>query len=143
MSINRNTEIANLFLARIGKGASPEEIAGMFSESPDWNIPGDSGVFPWVGHQTGREAVLSFVRQSASMIERIDLQVHEILASENRAIIYGELASRVVSTGKVIETPWTIVLTISQGLITRFLMLEDSFAVALAAGSSKLHHPDN
>ena len=67
------------------------------------------------------------------MIERIGLEIHDVVASEERAIIFGELASRIKGTGKVIETAYAIVLTISGDEITRFLMLEDSFATSKAA----------
>ena len=36
-------------------------------------------------------------------------------------------------TGKIIETDFAIVLTVANGEIVRFQMLEDSFAVAQAA----------
>jgi uncharacterized protein len=48
-------------------------------------------------------------------------------------VIVGELASRVKSTSKTVETAFAFVLTVSGGEITRFRMLEDSFAVSRAA----------
>jgi ketosteroid isomerase-like protein len=86
-----------------------------------------------VGHKRGRAAVVEFVRDSSAMIERISLAVHDVLASEARAIIVGALSTRIKATGKSVETPYAIVLTMADALITEFLMLEDSFAVALAA----------
>jgi len=132
MSIESNLNIAHQFLARLGSGDSPESMAEMFSADLDWNIPGEAGVLPWVGHQTGRSAVINFLRDASHMLERIGLDIHDVVASSDRAIIVGALASRVVSTGKTIETPYAIVLTIADGQITRFLMLENSFAVAMA-----------
>jgi hypothetical protein len=52
------------------------------------------------------------------MIERIGLEVHDVLASEERAIIFGELASRIKSTGKTVEQAYAIVLTIAGDEIT-------------------------
>jgi hypothetical protein len=57
-------------------------------------------------------------------------KLHDVLTNESRAVIVGELASRVKSTGKTIETAFALVLTISGGEIVRFQMLEDSFAVS-------------
>jgi ketosteroid isomerase-like protein len=133
MSVKKNLDIAQQFLAKLGSGAAPEEIAQLFSADLDWNIPGDSGVLPWVGHRVGREAVADFVRDSGQMIERLGLEIHDVIASDERAIIFGELATRVKSTGKVIQTAYAIVLTVVGDEITRFLMLEDSFATAEAA----------
>jgi uncharacterized protein len=133
MSVKKNLDIAQQFLTKLGEGASPEEVAKLFSADLDWNIPGDTGVLPWIGHKTGRGAVVDFVRDTGQMIERIGLEVLDVLASEERAIIFGELASRIKSTGKTVEQAYAIVLTIAGDEITRFLMLEDSFATANAA----------
>ena len=133
MRREENLTIANEFLSRMGSGESPQAIAEMFSADLDWNIPGDADALPWIGHQTGRLAVINFLRDSGQILERLKLDVHEVLASDDRAIILGDLASRVLSTGKTIETAYAIVLTIADGKITRFLMIEDSFATAMAA----------
>ena len=133
MSVQNNLAVAQQFLAKLGADAPPEEIAKLFSADLDWNIPGETGVLPWIGHKTGRGAVIDFVHDSRQMIERLGFEVHDVLASEERAIIFGELASRIKSTGKTIEQAYAIVLTIVGNEITRFLMLEDSFATANAA----------
>ncbi|WP_280570753.1 nuclear transport factor 2 family protein [Chromohalobacter sp. 296-RDG] len=135
MSEQKNLEIANQFLAKLGAGAPPEEIAELFSADLDWHIPGDDGVLPWIGHKSGRIAVADFIRDTGEMIERLGLEIHEVLASDDRAIIFGELATRTKNTGKTIDTAFAIVLTVSDDEIIRFLMLEDSFAVAAAARS--------
>lgn len=129
MNIQKNLDIAR----QLGAGASPEAISMMFSSDLAWHLPGDPSVLPWVGHKRGRAAVVEFVRDSSAMIERISLAVHDVLASEARAIIVGALSTRIKVTGKIIETPYAIVLTMADALITEFLMLEYSFAVALAA----------
>ena len=67
------------------------------------------------------------------MIERVNFDVHDILAGNERAVILGSLASKLKRTGKVIKTDFAIVLTIANGEIVRFQMLEDSFAVSQAA----------
>jgi len=55
------------------------------------------------------------------------------LADEGRAVIFGNLASKVNATGKIIESPFALILNVSDGKITRFQMLEDTFAVSRAA----------
>jgi ketosteroid isomerase-like protein len=68
-----------------------------------------------------------------SMIERISFEVHDILSGNDRAVILGSLASRIKRTGKIVKTDFAIVLTVVNGEIVRFQMLEDSFAVSQAA----------
>jgi len=67
------------------------------------------------------------------MIERISFEVQDILAGDNRAVILGSLASKLKRTGKIVKTDFAIVLTVTNGEIVRFQMLEDSFAVSQAA----------
>lgn len=136
MSQEQNIEVAQSFLASLGRGDAPESVAALFTEDVEWHIAGDVGVLPWIGHKTGRAAVIDFIRDSGEMLERLKFDVVDITASDTRAIILGELASKMKSNGKVIETTFAVVLTISEGKITRFHMLEDSFAVSRAARAS-------
>jgi uncharacterized protein len=133
MSREQTRQTAEQFLQLLGTGANVETIADMFSSNADFQIPGDSSALPWIGSKAGRDAVLEFFSSTRKLLEPLRLHVDEILANETRAVILGELASRVKSSAKVIETPFCIALTIADGEITRFLMLEDSFAVHKAA----------
>lgn len=125
-------QLARAFLTRLGSDVEPTKLAELFSEDLEWEVAGDTSVLPWIGRKSGRSAVVDFAKDSASMIERIRLDVDDIVASENRAVILGSIVSRVKQTGKVIETYFGIILTIIDGEIVRFQMLEDSFAVSRA-----------
>jgi hypothetical protein len=125
--------IARQLLNDIGSGAEPDQIAALFSMDVQFEIPGDVGALPWIGRWTGREAVSEFIRGTRRLIERVRFNVEAILADRDRVVIVGDLASKVVTTGKTIESPFALILTVSEGKITRFQMLEDSFAVSAAA----------
>jgi len=133
MTAQTNHRLAEQFLGKLGSGASAEEIAALCAPDLDWNIPGDTGVLPWVGHKTGSSAIAEFVRDTQTMIQRESLEIRDILASEHHAVILGHLRSRIIATTKVIDSAFAIVLTLSADKITRFLMLEDSFATSNAA----------
>ena len=47
--------LAQRLLAAIGEGAPADAIATMFSEDAPFEIPGDDGVLPWIGHRTAVE----------------------------------------------------------------------------------------
>jgi ketosteroid isomerase-like protein len=133
MNQNDTLRLAQEFLHRMGTGAEPAEIAKLFSETLEWEIAGDTGVLPWIGRKSGRAAISDFVRDSRAMIERITFEVHDILASDKRAVVLGSLASKLKRTGKIVTTDFAIILTVSKDEIVRFQMLEDSFAVSQAA----------
>ena len=133
MNQNDALRLAQEFLCHMGSGVEPSEIAKLFSETLEWEIAGDTGALPWIGHKSGRAAITDFVRDSRAMIERISFEVHDILASDQRAVILGSLASKLKRTGKIAKTDFAIILTVSDGEIVRFQMLEDSFAVSQMA----------
>ena len=92
-------------------------------------------MLPWIGRSTGRGAVSEFIRGTRHLIERVRFDVQGVLADSDRAVIFSDFASKVIKTGKTIESPFALILTVSKGKITRFQMLEDSFAVSAAARS--------
>lgn len=135
MSASSNIQLAQKLLAGIGEGQDPEAIAALFSQDASFEVPGDDGVLPWIGHRTGRQAVVRFVSAVRALTEPLSFAVEEIIASEAQAVVLGQLASRIKATDKVVETAFAIVLTVSSAEIVRFRMLEDSFAVSRAARS--------
>jgi uncharacterized protein len=133
VSQEQTVRIARQLLADIGSVAEPDEIAELFSADIQFEVPGDVGALPWIGRWTGRAAVSNFIRDTRHLIERVRFEVQGILADEGRAVIFGYLASKVNATGKMIESPFALILNVSDGKITRFQMLEDTFAVSRAA----------
>jgi hypothetical protein len=133
MGREQNQELAEKLLAELGKGAEAEEVVKLFSSDVVFEIAGDVGALPWIGRKTGPAAVSDFVRDTRRLIKRERFDVHEILVSEDRAVIVGSFASRVNATGKIIESDFALILGISNGEINRFSLLEDSFAVSRAA----------
>ena len=133
MSQEQTTRISQQLSTYIGFGAEPDEIAALFKTDVELEVPGDVGALPWIGRRTGRAAISDFNRGTRHLIERVRFDVDGILAYEDRAIIFGDLAPKVTATGKMIESPFALILTVSGGEITRFQMLEDSFTVSQAA----------
>ncbi|MFL1529145.1 nuclear transport factor 2 family protein [Pseudomonas sp. O230] len=132
MNGQANFEFAQDFLQKLGSGDA-QALTLLFDENAKWEIAGDVGALPWLGKQQGKEAIVNFVRDTATLLTSESLTVQDILANEHRAMILGALASRVNATGKLIETSFVLVLEISDGLIINFKMLEDTFAVSQAA----------
>ncbi|WP_394832053.1 nuclear transport factor 2 family protein [Pendulispora rubella] len=121
--------VVNRYFQAYRERQPPEAIAALFSEDVDWNIPGDTSRVPWIGRKVGRAGVADFVRGLRERVESLRFEVRSVLVDGEHAVALGELATRVNSTGKVIESPFTFEFTVRNGLITKYLMLEDSFAV--------------
>src|SRR5258708_20437615 len=103
MSQDKNIAIAQQLLTGIGEGRTPETLAAMFAEDLRFEIQGDDGVLPWIGHKIGRQAVADFFREIRVLTEPVKFEVEDILASPNRPVIVGELATRINPSPKLIN----------------------------------------
>lgn len=138
--LNTPREIATRYFERwAALWAEPDDpqkltaILELFAEEVDWDIPGDLEAVPWIGPRRSRESVGAFHRELAEQIEPQRFDVQKILADDEAAVAFGELVSRVKATRRLIESSFAFVLTIKEGRILRYRLLEDSYAVAVAA----------
>ena len=138
MSRERNIKIANTLLQGIGSGDDPGDIAASFAEDLVFEIQGDDGVLPWVGRKTGRQAMADFMRDQRALTEPLAFDVEDVLASEKRAVVIGTLRTRIKATERIAASQFALVLTIADDVVTRFQMLEDSYAVSQAAAPDKM-----
>ncbi len=133
MGVQHNIEIARTLLDGMGGGRDPAEIAAPFAEDLVFEIQGDDGVMPWIGRKTDRKAMIDFVRELRTLTEPLTFDVEDMLASETRAAIVGFLQTRIKATGKITATQFGLILTVADGVVVRFQMLEDSFDLSKAA----------
>ena len=133
MSMEQNIRIAQTLLEGIGSGREPDEIAAPFASDLVFEIQGHDGVMPWVGRKTGREAMADFICGLRDLTEPLSFDVEDILASDHRAAIVGSLRTRIKATGKITAGQFALVLTVADGVVTRFQMLEDSYDLSRAA----------
>lgn len=137
MSQQQNIAIAQTLLEGIGTGRDADEIAAAFAEDLLFEIQGDTDAMPWIGRKSGRQALADFLRTLRDLTEPLLFEVEDILANDARAVIVGALQTRIKATGNVIATQFAIVLTVRNGVVTRFQMLEDSFACPGQPGPPK------
>ncbi len=125
-------ETVDTLFRRIREGADATEIARLFSEDVDWFIAGDTATVPWIGRKSGRHGVAEFFRQLREHVAPERFAIDAILVGQARAVVLGDLATRVKRTGRLIETAFAFDIGVRDGLIVRYHMLEDSWAVAEA-----------
>ncbi len=133
MTTKSNMTIAQTLLQRLADGSPAPLVCELFTEDVMWNIPGNPNAYPWIGQRRGKGAVADFISESGKQLQRTHFAVHDLLANERRVMIYGDLGAIDVVTKKSMETPFVIVLDISDGLIHSFLMMENGVAVSEAS----------
>lgn len=125
-------DVLSSLLEQQAAGAGPRVLAENFSEDVDWWIPGDLETVPWIGRKRGRAGVAEFFDQLTTLAAPLEFVVEEVLGDADRCVALGRLRTRVLSTGRIIESEFAIDVTVGEGLITRYHLLEDSWAVAHA-----------
>ncbi|WP_022973740.1 nuclear transport factor 2 family protein, partial [Xanthomonas maliensis] len=100
--------IVQEFLHRIGTGESAEKIAELVSDQVDWFVAGDTRTVPWIGRKVGKAGAASFYAQLREQTAAESLTVDDILAQGNRVVALGRLKSRVIRTGKLIESEFCL-----------------------------------
>jgi hypothetical protein len=84
-----------------------------FAATLVFEIQGDDGVLPWIGRSTDRQVIADFFRDIRAVTAPVTFDVEDILASDSRSAIIGELRTRIKATGKIIAMRFAIVLTIT------------------------------
>lgn len=119
-SAETTRKIVNQYFSLVSAGAAPDEIASLFSENIDWNIPGNTAMVPWIGRRKGRAGVADFIRDLRNQTLPIHFRVRTIIADGENAVALGELQTKVISTGKIIETEFAFDFAVREGLIVQF-----------------------
>ncbi|MEO6695723.1 MAG: nuclear transport factor 2 family protein [Ignavibacteria bacterium] len=131
MSTNSNSpqQVVQQFLKSLAERNS-YELLQLFSENTDWYIPGDKERAPWLGRRNSREEIRTFYELLWKNTQPVSAQIDHTLTDKDTAIITGEFKTKMLQTNKIVESPFCIQMTVENGLITRYLILEDSYAVS-------------
>jgi uncharacterized protein len=107
-------------------------IASLFSETPDWHIPGNENLAPWLGSRNSREEIITSFHLLFANIEPVTAKVHHIFIDGNQAIATGEFASKMLKTGKIYQSPFFAHFTLKDHQIAKYRFLEDTLALVEA-----------
>jgi len=135
--------VVSQYFNMVYAGAEPELIASLFSEDVDFYIPGAVDIVPWIGRRYGRSGVVNFIQELRSYTEPIKFDIRSIVVEGHQGIALGELETLVKSTGKIIKSEFAFEFSVQGGLITRYRIFEDSFAVAKAIRQSEINAEKN
>ncbi|MFE9792750.1 nuclear transport factor 2 family protein [Streptomyces goshikiensis] len=125
-------------LRRIGEG-NPERIAELYAEQGDWKLDWPEAehgrtATPWIRHRSTRADAAAHYRELAEyhVPERVATEVERILVDGSDAVVLGEIRQTARPTGRAYKARFALHLTVTDGLVTRHHVYEDSLAVAQA-----------
>ncbi|WKD30523.1 nuclear transport factor 2 family protein [Streptomyces xanthophaeus] len=128
---NSTRSVVEDFFGRLGAGEADRALE-LLAEPLDWFTPGDTALIPWMGRRTTRGEVADFFKQAGENLTPEEFAVERILAEDGTAVALGRFRYRVNATGKAFTSEFAVELHVSDGLITRYRMHEDSYAISLA-----------
>jgi ketosteroid isomerase-like protein len=107
--------------------------AQLFAEEVDFMCAGSEKV-PWIRPRRTREDMADFfASMNASFFpEDRSASVSELLLDGQDAVVMGQVSQRLLSNGKAFTIQFALHLTVSEGMITRYHVYEDSLTVAEA-----------
>jgi ketosteroid isomerase-like protein len=119
-------------LSRMASGDA-ETTAELFAEEVDFLCAGFERV-PWVRPRRTREDMADFFRtMNANFVpEDRSASVSGFLVDGEDAVVMGHVSQRLKRNGRAFTIPFALHLTVSDGLITRYHVYEDSLTVAVA-----------
>jgi ketosteroid isomerase-like protein len=89
-----------------------------------------SKILPWAGTSHGPRAFLDNLGTMFTRWENQAFNVTTMFASEDNVAVFGDFRYRSRSTGKVVTSPFAILVTVVDGQVTYLQFLEDSYATA-------------
>lgn len=107
-------------------------LVSLFSETVDWDIPGNEDLAPWLGKKHGRIEIRAFFELLWRSIDPIHAHIDHILVEGEFAIATGEFSSRMLRTGSVYASMFSAHFTVADEQIVRYRLQEDSHGLVEA-----------
>jgi ketosteroid isomerase-like protein len=111
----------------------PDVIATYLADDIDFYIA-ESPYMPWTGKKKGKQEVITALKQliAAHHTAEDDFEMDHTFIDGAEAAVFGKAGRTVKATGKKFKEPFVMRFTITDGLITKLLMLEDSHQIEKA-----------
>ncbi|MBC9794607.1 nuclear transport factor 2 family protein [Sinomicrobium weinanense] len=127
--MNATKTVVENFLEFLSKRAL-DQLINLFSDKVDWYIPGDTSKAKWLGKRNNRQELKDLFTLLWSNTEPQMANISKIFIDRSEAVIAGEFITKMVPTGKIVESIFFIHLVVENNKIVKYRLLEDSFAVS-------------
>ena len=87
-------------------------------------------ILPWAGTSHGPQAFLDNLGEMFTRWENQAFNVTTMFASDENVAVFGDFRYKSNSLGKVVSSPFSILIRVVDGKVTYLQFLEDSYATA-------------
>lgn len=106
-----------------------EANVNLFAEQVEWRIPGNAELVGYIKNRHTKAEIRNYYRELNENLEPLSFNITEKFFNGEKAVVTGHMSNRMLSTGNLFESPFTVQFTVKNGLITNYLFLEDSYAL--------------
>lgn len=117
--------IDEFFQIQLGKKQG--NLADLFADSVDFDLPGNEEKFPWVGKRNTKKEVEDFFKVLYQNIKSEKFEVEFIAINGENAVAVGQLSSVILKYNKVFSTQFVNIFKVRNGKIVKYHFMEDSF----------------
>lgn len=123
------------FTHRVG-AREPEAAAALFSEAPDFFIPGPENI-PFNGRRRNREEIAQFFRDLWENLLDSDIEISDLIVSEPHIVAIGRVTHTAAGTGRRFPNEFAWHLVIVDDQIQALQVYDDTNAVVQAFETAK------
>lgn len=129
--LNANIELVLRYFKAL-KEREINTIMSFLAKDINWCIPGNEAIAPWVGVRTNKNQIKDALELLWLNTEPISGTIGHIAADESVVICSGEFESLMLKTGKTFKSLFFTEITVVDGLIVKYTLLEDTFGLVRA-----------
>lgn len=129
--MNNTTDTVQRFLNYLTQ-RDLENLTLLFAEEIDWYIPGDMTKAKWLGRRKTRSEIAEFYKLLWNSTQPVSANIDTIFTDGDKAVISGDFSTRMLATDKIVESLFFIQMTVKDGKIIKYRLLEDSLALSAA-----------
>lgn len=129
--LNANIELVLRYFEAL-KERDINAIMLLLAKNINWCIPGNEAIAPWVGVRTNKNQIKDALELLWLKTDPISGTIAHIAADENVVICSGEFESLMLKTGKTFKSLFFTKITVVDGLIVKYTLLEDTFGLVRA-----------
>lgn len=128
---NQTRGVVEQFLEALGE-RNVEQLIPLFNDKVDWFIPGNQDLAPWTGRRENKREIIDVFELLWKHTEPVSVKISHTFIENTSAEVVGAFQTRMLATGAIVDSPFSIYLTVEKRLIIKYRLLEDSYAVSSA-----------
>ncbi|MBK1897041.1 nuclear transport factor 2 family protein [Chryseobacterium paridis] len=129
---NKNPiDIVSQYYAALGE-RNIEMIMKLFPEHLDWQVPGNETIAPWLGQRNTYNQIREFFELLWQNTKPVSAAINHIATDGNVILSSGNFETLMLKTGKNFKSVFFTEITVVDGLIVKYILLEDTLGLMSA-----------